>query len=333
MRSVVRSLTMSVAVASLLIGGPGWTPQADAADFPAKGRSVSYIVPYGAGGPSDATARLLAAELEKQLGVPVQIVNRAGAGGQVGAAALAAAAPDGYTIGMLNLPVHQMMYMNPDRKATFTRGSFQLLAMHNVDVGATAVKADSPFMTLKDVVEAARAKPGELTATTSGLLTSHHLTILQLQRLANVKFRLVHFDSAAPQVASILGGHTQVAFGYSGDFMPQVKGKSLRAVSVNAGERSPFLPGVPTAGEQGYRLDSEVARIVAAPAGLPKETVEILAAALKKAMDKDDHKKKIEELGAVVRYMDPEQLSTYWTEVEKQVKPLMDEALQDAKKQ
>jgi len=130
-----------------------------AADFPQKGKAIQVLVGFAAGGSSDAGARILASGLEKELGASVLVVNKPGASGQIAYTALTQAKPDGYTLVNTNFPSSIISYLDPARKATYTRKSFEVLALHVIDPGLIAVKADSPHKTLKDLVEAAKANP------------------------------------------------------------------------------------------------------------------------------------------------------------------------------
>ncbi len=294
--------------------------------FPEKGKPITIIVGAAAGGANDVAARLLAPLMEKELGTPVQVVNKPGAGWQVGYTELTHSKPDGYTIGYTPMPSVQAVYLDPDRKATFGRKDFQPLAMHVVDPGAVAVKADSPYKTIKDVIEAAKANPGKVPVSDTGVLGDDHLTILQFQRLTGVKFAIVHFNSASDSYTSLLGGHTEVAFDNVGGFVTMVKSGQVRILGVMDKQESKFLPGIPTMESQGIKLYTSSSRAIAMPAGAPKEVIDTLSAALKKAMADPDHIRKMQETGCEVKYMDPAETSAYWDQVESEVKPLLEEA-------
>ena len=292
-------------------------------DFPVKGKAISIIVPYAAGGGTDLSARVLAEGLEKELGTPVQILNKAGAGGQVGLTELAQSKPDGYTIGSSVLPAVITTYLDADRKPAFGRKDLQLLALHVADASAVAVKADSPFKTVKDIVEAGKAKPGAVKWGTTGILGTTHLNIVQLQKVTGAKFAIVHFDGGNPMKTALLGGHIDAHFGSAGESLPQFKSGEMRFLGIMDKQRSPFYPDVPTLEEQGYPLYAAGTRGYILPAGTPKEVVTILTNAMKKVMATPEHKKKMDELGLTIRYMDPDQYGAYWADYEEQVKPLM----------
>lgn len=293
-------------------------------DWPKK--SIQMIIPWDAGGSTDVGFRMIAPLMEKTLGQPIEIVNKAGAGSQVGIAELAKAKPDGYTIGNISAPAVQTIYLDPDRKATFALDSFEPIGLHVFDPGAIYVSADSKYKTLKDVVEDAKANPEKIKASTTGVLGDDHLNILNFQRATGVKMAIVHFTGSAPVQTAILGGHIDVAFNNVGDFMSQIKGGKMRCIAVTDKQRSRFFPDVPTAEEQGIKLYSSSSRGLAAPKGTPKEIVWAISQAMQQAMKDPDVSKKMEETALTQQYMNPDEFGKYMKDFEEQVKPLIPEA-------
>ena len=240
---------------------------ASAAEFPQKGKSIQVMVHWAAGGSSDLGARILATGLEKELGTSVLVVNKPGAGGQIGYTALSQARPDGYTIGSTNFPSAVSSYLDPGRKATYNRKSFELLALHVGYPGIIAVKADSPYKTLQDVINAAKAAPKKLRVTTTGIQTDEHFATLWLEQLTGAQLARVHLTGAAPSMTAVLGGKIEIYCGNVGD--PQARGNEMRVLGIMDSQRSPFLPDVKTFEEQGYKITS-VHRGVLQPRGNPK---------------------------------------------------------------
>ncbi len=303
---------------------PTAAPAAKKVDFPAKGKTITLLVHWAAGGSSDVGARLLAAGMEKELGGNIEVVNKAGAGGQVGYTALTQAKPDGYTFGSTNYPSAVISYLDAERKATYSRKDFQLLGLHVVDPGVIAVRKDSPYKTLKDVIDAAKANPKKVTITTTGIQSDEHFALLQLQKLTGAQFAFVHFaDGSAPAITAVLGGKVDVFCGNVGDLLAQYKSGEMRILGVMDKETSPFYPDVKTFAAQGYPLESSSSRGFSAPAGTPKEIVDILSGAMQKTIASDDHKKKMADMGLTLRYMNPDQYNTYWTEYETMIKDLL----------
>jgi tripartite-type tricarboxylate transporter receptor subunit TctC len=294
---------------------------ASAAEYPQKGKAIQLMVHWSAGGSSDTGARLMASGLEKELGTSVLVVNKPGAGGQIGYTALSQAKPDGYTIGSTNFPSAISSYLDPNRKATYNRQSFELLALHVVDPGIIAVKADSPFKTLQDVIDAAKAAPKKLRVNTTGIQTDEHFATLWLEQLTGAQLARVHMKGSAPSVTAVLGGKIEIYCGNVGD--PQVRGSEFRVLGVMDYERSPFLPEVKTFEEQGYKIYFGSSRGFSAPAGTPKEIVNILSKAMGNVIKTEDHKQKMRNLGLTLRYMDPIGYNKYWNEFEAKLRELM----------
>lgn len=163
-------------------------------EYPTKGRAITIIVPFAPGGANDVAARVQAPALEKELGVPVVVVNKPGASTQIGMTQLVQAKPDGHTLGLLTLPGAMLAYLDPARKAIYSRKDFQVVALQSWDPNGIAVKTDSPHKSLKDLVEAAKANPEKIKIGTSGLLSTDHMVLLMLQRIAQVKFAIAHFE-------------------------------------------------------------------------------------------------------------------------------------------
>jgi tripartite-type tricarboxylate transporter receptor subunit TctC len=312
--------TLSTLVTLMVVAGLTLPGGVQGGTFPEKGRAITLINAYPAGGGSDVTHRMLAVILEKELGTPVQVVNKPGAGGQVGYTELARSRPDGYTIGGLNLPTVITTYFDSSRQAVFSRKSFDYLAMQDIDPGLIAVKADSPYKTLKDLIDAARANPGKIRTTTAGILSDDHIAAMKTERIAGVKFAIVHFDGSAPGRTAVAGGHVEAYYGNVTDIQPVAASGQLRILAVMDPQRVKFFPEVKTAEEQGYKIYSGVHRGVAMPAGAPKEVRDVLIEALRKSITSEEYRTRMEKLWCLAVYMSPQEYVKFWTEYEVQAK-------------
>jgi len=273
-----------------------------AQNFPTK--PVQLIVAFPPGGSTDIGARIVASIAEKELGQPIVVVNKGGAGGQIGWTDLARARPDGYTIGLLNLPATNTTILDPERKAIFTLDSFIPLINQVLDPGLIWVKGDGAYKSLADLVDAAKKSPGKISACTTGILSDDHLAILMLQEAAGVEFRIVHFDGGAQQVPAVLGGHVDCAFDNVGGVFKRVLAGEVRGLATLDTERSKFLPDVPTTVELGYKtVISSSTRGIAAPKGTPPAAVAALTSALRKAIENPDHVAKMDAAGLAIRMM------------------------------
>lgn len=288
---------------------------ATAQDFPTK--PINLMVAYPAGGSTDIGARIVASIAEKLIGQPIVVVNKGGAGGQVGWTDLSRQRPDGYTIGFINLPGFNTVILDPERQAIFDTKSFTPIINQVLDPGVVWVRADSPFKSLQDVVEAAKKEPGKIRAATTGILSDDHLAILMLEEAApGANFRLVHLEGGAAQMKETLGGNVDVSFDNVGSIVKQVKAGQVRALAVMDSERSKFLPDVPTTKELGYpTVISNSTRGIAGPKGMDPKVVAKLQDVLAKAMADPEHVKKLEEVGLAIKVMVGAEYQKYYDEM------------------
>jgi tripartite-type tricarboxylate transporter receptor subunit TctC len=290
------------------------------AQFPE--RPVQLMVAFPPGGSTDVGARVVASIAEKILGKPMVVINRGGAGGQVGWAELARQKPDGYYIGYINLPATNTVVLDPERKANFGVDAFHPIINQVLDPGIIWVRADSPYRTLKDLVDAAKKSPNTIRAATTGILSDDHLAILMLEEAApGATFRIVHLAGGADQLKEVLGGNVDCAFDNVGSIAPRARAGELRVLAVMDHQRSKFLPDVPTTKELGYpTVISSSTRGIAAPKGLPPAVLKTLEAALKRAMEDPEHIQKLEAAGLAVKIMVGEEYARYYAETHAQAK-------------
>ena len=293
-------------------------------DWPQKGRAITAVVPYAPGGATDISARVVLPIVEKDLGTPIQISNKPGGGSQVGNTEVALAKPDGYTLGYAAMPTIITSYLDPERKAAYTRKSFESVARPTADSILLVVQASSPYKTMKDLVDAAKASPDKIKIAVSGPMSVNELPVFMLERQAGIKMGHVNFDGSAPGITALLGGHVDAASALVSEVVPQVKAGTLRVIGLFDSEPTEFLPGVPTAESQGYKIYMLSSHIVLAPAGTPKEIVNTVSAAIKKALDTDDAKTKLKAASQRPRYLDAAGLASYWEQSEKEIQPLME---------
>jgi tripartite-type tricarboxylate transporter receptor subunit TctC len=313
--NTIRTISLGVALFACVAVAPAH------AQYPE--RNVTLIVPYGAGGGTDITARMLARDLEAVLGKPVTVENRAGGGGWVGWGSLAQAQPDGYTIGYLNVPSMYAGYLDRQYNRKETLDSFTPLMNHVLDYNVWAVKADSPFKSVKDVVEAAKISPDAISVSAFGAGSDDHLAILSMQKENGIKLITVHHKSTADAKTGTLGGHLQVLGANISEVAEEAKAGSIRILGVMSPERSPFLPNAPTFKEQGFNQVWSVSRGIAAPAGLPKDVQDKLTAALEKTLTSADHQQKARQLSLEPRVIKGDDYRTFLKDNEVSTKTLM----------
>ncbi len=246
------------------------------AEYPEK--PIEVIVGYSAGGGTDVMARTVAQFLEKELGEGAAVVvkNMPGAGGQIGFTEVAAAKPDGYTLGTFNLPA--ALALTQDRAADYSVDSYTYLANFVEDPNTITVAASSPFQTLGELLDAAKEAPGAITVGLSSLGGNDHFSANMMAAASGAEFTLVPFKGASMARTAIMGGH--VAAGTMTLSQTTNFPDELRVLAVLDDERSPFRPEVPTARELGFDVQMSSLRGIVAPTGLEAAVADKLRAAL-----------------------------------------------------
>lgn len=325
MSHIRASLLTAIAAVSLVVLGcaqPAAAP-AKKVEYPTQGKTITMIVPVPPGGSMDVGSRMLAPLLEKDLGVAVQVVNKPGAAHQVGLTELAVAKPDGYTIGYIANPSTMVVYLDAQRKAVFTRKSFQPVAQIQFEPAIVAVRADSPHKTMKDLVDAAKANPEKVTLAVSGIMGPMDMTALILEKQAGVRFAIVHLEGGGPVITSLLGGQVAAMVNLQSASSQHAKAGTIRVLGIADKQQSEHFPGVPTLESQGYKAVLGSTHGIAVPAGTPRETVDILGASIRKALENPDVKKRMADIGMDRRYGDSERFAAAWAEMEADVEPLV----------
>jgi tripartite-type tricarboxylate transporter receptor subunit TctC len=272
-----------------------------AADFPQK--PITLVVPFAAGGGLDVTARILADKLKDLLGQPVLISNKPGAGSSVGARAVAAAPADGYTLFITSGSAYGYLHLltpNLDLRLD----DFVPVASVASNPSIIAVSTSIPVKTLGELVDYGRSKPGVISFCSTGAGGLNHLQLEMLKRLVKAKtradFEVTHvpYNGLAPALVGVKGQSVQACTLPYTALVKNMEGKDLRIVAVQSRARLPWLPNVPTTGEQGYpEMDANDAFInIAAPKGTPQPVIARLEGAFQQVMKDPDVKKKLEAL-------------------------------------
>ncbi len=249
------------------------------AEFPDK--PITLIVPWAPGGSTDQTARVLAKAAEATLGQPVIIINQPGASTTIGMAALAAAKPDGYTIGVLSTTAYLVVLQC--RQLPFDpMTAFSYVSYYGDNLIGIAVKADAPWKTLQDLVEDGKKRPGAIKYGTAGVGTTQHLTTEAIQFASKAKFVHVPQQGSAASMPALLGGHVDFVTETS-VWAPFVEDKQVRLLAVTTPKRSKLYPDVPSLSELGYKSLRSIQAIVG-PAGMPEPIRARLETAFRKAL-------------------------------------------------
>lgn len=268
----------------------GLRPAFAQANYPT--RPVQVICPWGAGGGTDATARIVAALLEKDFGQPFNVVNRIGGSGVVGHSAIATASPDGYTLGIITVEIAMMHWQG---LTELTPRSYTTLALMNEDPPGVQVRADSPYKTVKDLADAIKAAPpGKFKASGTGQGGIWHLALvgwMQAMGLPANQVAWVPSQGAAPGMQDLVAGGIDIVTCSVPEAKAMIDAGKAKSLAIMAAARNPQFADVPTLTEaMGIPYNTGAWRGFAGPKGLPQPIAEKLTAALKKVYDSKEYK-------------------------------------------
>jgi tripartite-type tricarboxylate transporter receptor subunit TctC len=275
-------------------------------------RPITLVVPWAAGGGTDATARIVGALMEKELGQPVNVVNRAGGNGAVGHQAIASAAPDGYTLGMLTVEISMMHHQGLTQ---LTPRSYTPLALMNVDPAAITVSATSPYKTMDDLVKAIRANPGKLKASGTGQGGIWHLALAGMLKDLKIEPTAVPFvpsNGAAPAMLDLAAGGIDIAPVALPEARSLIDAGKARPLAVMANAPAALYPQVPTLKNAiGSDWTMGVWRGIAGPKGLPADVQAKMSAVLKKVNESKEFHDFMATRGFGVAYADGPAFGTF----------------------
>jgi len=287
-----RAISTAVACLAIVAGTAAHAQD----DYPSK--PVKIVVPFAPGGSTDVVARILAEKLALELKQPFVIDNKAGAGGNIGADAVAKAPADGYTLLMGTtgvLAINSSLYKNMsyDAARDFTPVSYTSL-ITNILV----VKPEQPFKTVGELLAAAKGKPGSLTFASSGAGSSTHLSGELFKALSGAEILHVPYKGSSQALTDVVSGQVTMLFDNAPSSMGFIQGGKLRAVAVTSSKRMPGLPDVPTIDEAGVKgYESLSWSGIVAPAATPKPVIARLNAAIDRVLKMDDVRKRLAGLG------------------------------------
>jgi tripartite-type tricarboxylate transporter receptor subunit TctC len=302
MRMMMRAMLGVAALAAL-------TLPAAAQEWPAK--QVNFIVPFSAGGTTDLFGRLLAQHMQKNFGQPFIVENRAGAGGNLGAAAVAKAAPDGYTFLVGTVSTHAINPFLYSKLPYDTVKDFAPVSLIARLPNILVVHPSLPVNNVQELVAYLKANPDKLSYGSSGAGTSIHLAAELFKIRTGTTMTHVPFRSSGDIMNNLTGGHINLAFDNITLAWPQVKAGRLRALAVSSTERSAIAPDVPTVADTIPGFEATSWHGVFAPAGTPKPIVDKMAAEMKRILELPDVKDKLFEIGAVASPMTPEDFARF----------------------
>jgi tripartite-type tricarboxylate transporter receptor subunit TctC len=312
MRAIIGALAVLGALAA----------PAGAQSWPEK--QVNFIVPFSAGGTTDLFGRLLTQHMQHKFGKPFIVENRAGAGGNLGAAAVAKAAPDGYTFLVGTVSTHAINPFLYSKLPYDTVKDFQPVSLIARLPNILVVHPGLPANNVAELIAHLKANPDKLSYGSSGAGTSIHLAAELFKIKTGTTMTHVPFRSSGDIMNNLTGGHINLAFDNITLAWPQVKAGRLRALAVSSTARSEIAPEVPTVAETIPGFDATSWHGVFAPAGTPKPIVDAMAAEMKRILELPDVKEKLFEIGAIASPMTPDEFvkfidgeRTKWAEVVK----------------
>ena len=295
-----------IAGAALAAAGMGAGAASAQEDYPS--RPITMIVPWGAGGGTDAVGRVMASLLQEELGQPVNVVNRTGGSGVVGHSAIANAEPDGYTIGIVTIEIDMMHWQG---LTDLTHEDFDFLAMVNADPGGVMVSADSEYESLEQLLEAIRTEPkGTFKGSGTGQGGIWHLGLagwLLSEDLPPDQVTWVPSEGAAPGITDMVAGGVDIVPSSLPEGRAMIEAERVRPLAAMAEERLELFPDVPTLSEAvGSDWTIAAWRAVAGPDGLPDDVKQTLEEAIKTAYDGEEYQSFMADRGFGLRWADAE---------------------------
>jgi tripartite-type tricarboxylate transporter receptor subunit TctC len=313
---------MAAFVATPIVATPILTTQCLAQGYPT--RPITIIVPFGAGGPADVTARLIGNVLQEQFGQPFVVENRTGAGGVIGTLAAAKAPPDGYTLLMMSNTQTANESLVPTRKYELMRDLMPIAPVNYSDL-VIVVHPSVPAKTLAEFIALAKSQPGKLNYASSGQGTPYHMAGELFKTMAGIDVVHVPYRNSGEARSGVIGGQVQMMIDAVPAMIPNISENQVRALATTGKTRSAVLPNVSTASEAGVPgYEATIWLGLMAPAGTPKPIIDKLSAAVNAAIKRPEIVKLWTEQGAVPMSMSPEEFDKYlqgdivkWAEVVK----------------
>ena len=283
-----------------------------AQDYPTK--PVQMVAPFPPGGVADIVGRPLAAAMEKSLKQPVLVVNRPGAGGAVGMASVAKAPADGYTIliALSSISIFPVSDRINGKTPAYELKDLEPIALVTADPTVLVVSADSPWKTLKDFVETAKAHPGKVNYSSSGVYGTLHVAMEIFANAAGIQMFHVPYQGGGPALTALLGGQVHALASGPGPAAAQIRGGKVRALAAWSTERLKLLPDIPTFKELGYDAEFYIWSGVFVPAGTPAPVVSRLRTAVREAALSPEFKAAMDKAASPVTYLDAPEFRKYW---------------------
>jgi len=277
-------------------------------------RPITVINAFPPGGVADVTGRPLLAMMEKSLRQPLIMVNRPGAGGAIGFSAAAKAPPDGYTIllALSSISIFPVSDRVNGKTPSYDLKDFAPIALVTADPTVLVVRTDGPYRSVKDLVDAAKANPGKINYSSSGVYGTLHVAMEIFANAAGIKLFHVPYGGGGPAVTALLGGQVEALASGPAAAMGQIKGGKMRALASWSTERLALLPDIPTFKELGYDAEFYIWCGVMVPAATPQDIQMKLRQAVREAANSAEFKGAMEKVATPVKYLDAPDFQKYW---------------------
>ena len=286
-------------------------PAAAQDGYPSK--PIQIIVPFPPGGVADITARPLAHVMGRLVKQSVVVVNKAGAGGSVGAAQAARATSDGHTLllALSSISVLPVADRLQGRPAAYELDQFAPVALISADPTVLVVRADGPYQTLKDLVDAAKEKPGTINYGSSGVYGTLHVAMEIFAHAAGIRMFHIPYQGGGPAVAALLAGQIDALASGPAPAIGQIKAGKMRALAVWGDKRLAAMPDVPSMKELGYDATFYIWSGLFAPAGVPQPIMTALREAVKRTVEDAEFKEAMEKVETPIAYLDAPEFKTF----------------------
>ncbi|MCI2418400.1 tripartite tricarboxylate transporter substrate binding protein [Saccharopolyspora sp. K220] len=314
-------LAAALSAALLCLSACGTLSNSDQGGYPKQGDTVQLLLGLSAGGTTDTWARILADELSQKSGAKFQVVNKPGSGGQLAINELLAK-KDTNVIANVNLPT-ALKYLYPNAQANYSRQDFSLVGCTGYTPNVIAVHADSPYRTLSDLLNDIHARPGKVNAAADGALSDDTVAYANFARAASANFNTVVVDGASEKVTALLGKQVDFFSGGLTGLQAQYKAGQFRILAALADQRSPYLPDVPTAKEQGVDLLSDSYFCVTMAADAPEQARASLENAMREVSADPKYQEANAKVGMQVKFLDGQQLSALWAQQENNLREVI----------
>src|SRR5438067_1314022 len=294
-------------IAALLFAGSAF-----AQDYPSK--PITMVLPFPPGGVAEIVGRPLASIMEKSLKQPIVLMNGPGAGGAVGMGSVAKGPADGYTIlmGLSSSSIFPVSDRINGKEPPYELKDFAPIALVTADPTVLVVRADGPYKTVKDFVDAAKANPGKINYSSSGVYGTLHVAMEMFANAAGIKLFHIPYQGGGPAVTALLAGQVEASAQGPAAAIGHIRAGKMRALASWGTERLKLLPDIPTFKELGYDVEFYIWSGVFAPAATPAPIVMKLRQAVREAANSQEFRAAMDKVQTPVAYLDAPESQKYW---------------------